>query len=231
MGYKRAGICSCTIVLILIVLPAVTIIGDVILRWLSGDDFPLIFRACFDSSVHICLGCLAWSVTLVQRTHAVHVRREILYAGIMSALIDVDHFIKARSLHLQDALHMESPPPMHDIVIPLVLFIISMILYCVNWYRNFRYRLLQFSVLHAVHLFRDAARRGLNGGFVPSVFPPHSPFGMFPFFIPLFPLLARYIVLLNEVPIEERERDPPTLVITHPSESDEEDEYERTLFY
>ena len=100
----------------------------------------------------------------------------------------------------QNALHMASPPPFHDISLPFLFFFIAVAQYYGNWGRrwNLRYRILQLSTMMSVHLLRDAARRGLHVFYFATI-PPGEPYGLFPFFLPFFPLISRCALALADL--------------------------------
>jgi hypothetical protein len=118
-------------------------------------------------------------------------------------------------LFFQDALHMASPPPFHDMALPIIFFILAEIYYCSNRGRiwNIRYHLLQMSTMIAVHLFRDAARRGLRVAYLYTI-PPGEPFGLFPFFLPFFPLITRCVLALTDVNSSRDEQLDSPLVVS-----------------
>lgn len=82
-----------------VLLAIVEIIGDKIL---AVEELSITFRAIFDSCVHGTIAALSWS--LVVNYHTDTFRNncfQILVCGIFGTLIDVDHFIEARSLYLK----------------------------------------------------------------------------------------------------------------------------------
>ncbi|GAU92745.1 hypothetical protein RvY_04788 [Ramazzottius varieornatus] len=218
---------------LLLMLPPLTILGDYLLFRLSDNDAPLTVKALFDSSVHALLGLISWTAVLYGLGLGRTVGLGLLFAVFSSVAVDMDHFIKAKSFHLEDALHMVSPPPFHDSLLPFLMFAVAMvdISYSANnkKHQSISQRslyLLQLFTTVSVHLFRDAARRGLSIGYV-LLMPPRSPFGLFPFFIPLFPLFTRY--LLSKIGIFEQQlvkndREPLQSIRTlPPPEMDEEE--------
>lgn len=134
---------------------------------------------------------------------------------------------------------MVSPPPFHDSLLPFLMFALAMV--DISYSANSKKRqpisqrslyLLQLFTTVSVHLFRDAARRGLSIGYV-FLAPPRSPFGLFPFLIPLFPLFTRY--LLSKIGIFEQQlvkndREPLQSIRTlPPPEMDEEERLQYSL--
>ncbi|OWA50668.1 hypothetical protein BV898_15178 [Hypsibius exemplaris] len=196
---SKRQLCSPLVAGILLVLPLVTIVADGLLQKLGDEGAPMAARALFDSVVHVALGCLAWAAVTVHRNFGRRFWWELSMAAAFSAGVDVDHFIAARSFALKDALHMPTPPPFHDISLSFLFFLVSLLQYCTNRGKRWqlRYHLLQMSTMLAVHLCRDAARRGLHVAYLVTI-PPGEPFGLFPFFLPFFPLLTRAVLMLAE---------------------------------
>ncbi|XP_063237143.1 transmembrane protein 267 [Bacillus rossius redtenbacheri] len=95
----------------LIALVAIT--GD---RCVSSPRLNQLQRAILDNLTHAVIGFETWYFVTVYcfcKYRLAHELLESFLCGVISSLIDVDHFIAARSLHLKDAVRLESRPFLH----------------------------------------------------------------------------------------------------------------------
>lgn len=72
------------------------IIGDYLLQKIVGN----LLRAVADCTTHGLIGTLSWSIVTLHIKNR-YSKYEIIFCGIIASLIDLDHFIKARSLQLR----------------------------------------------------------------------------------------------------------------------------------
>lgn len=101
MVMLKTPTCSPILIISCLSLPVITIVGDLGLRKLSAAGTPTFVRALFDSFVHISLGCVAWSGSIISQNFQISFRQEMIFAALISASLDVDHFIMAGSMKLQ----------------------------------------------------------------------------------------------------------------------------------
>ncbi|XP_050075591.1 transmembrane protein 267 [Anopheles maculipalpis] len=150
------------IVLVLkhVILCCVCIFGDKVTETVQK---PALLRACIDNATHATIGCIAAEILLHSLKY--HTKNQeywflLLIATVVSSLIDLDHFIEARSFRLQDATHLDRRPFLHNSAICVVTFVILILTKRLE--RN-RYSLFISAVLIAfsTHHLRDATRRGI----------------------------------------------------------------------
>lgn len=142
----------------------ICVFGD---RLLEEPDFTRIgwMRAIIDNSTHGAVGLLSWMVVLGGGCNS-HGAQQIFLCGILASLVDIDHFIAAKSIHLKDVLSLPSRPPFHNTTLLFVIFIVLLLLQ-----RNGHILTLLpgslgsvawiFLVAWLSHHLRDANRRGL----------------------------------------------------------------------
>jgi hypothetical protein len=80
---------------------------------------------------------------------------EIIIASTIGSLLDLDHFIAAKSFYFYGATHLTTRPFGHNVFFCLIIVLITK---CFT--NNKRYTALAFSSLIS-HLLRDSVRRGL----------------------------------------------------------------------
>lgn len=146
------------IAILLLFLGLLAYIGDnIVLR--SATKFK---RAFADSCTHGLIGLVTWLVICVyfKRPYFTSLC-EICICGFLSSLIDVDHFVAAKSFKLEDALSLSSRPFLHCSSIPFIT-VVSLILLChalqLGHLSTLSWMLL---VAFTSHHIRDAARHGL----------------------------------------------------------------------
>uniref|UniRef100_A0A1A9UTT3 Transmembrane protein 267 n=1 Tax=Glossina austeni TaxID=7395 RepID=A0A1A9UTT3_GLOAU len=132
-----------------------------------GDNFvditqhPLL-RALVDNATHAAIGALsgvAFAVQFYEKTTYFFGWLLMFTCFACSSLIDVDHFIAARSWNLEDAANLTCRPFLHCSTIILFLLFIYLCVSCLNYMRC---SLLLGATLCAfvTHHTRDAVRRG-----------------------------------------------------------------------
>ncbi|XP_055845553.1 transmembrane protein 267 [Episyrphus balteatus] len=139
----------------------------VIITCLLGDNFveltqhPLL-RALLDNATHAVIGALSGIAFVVQfydRTSNLFGWLLIFICFSVSALIDVDHFVEARSWNLEDATNLLRRPFLHCTTIPMMLLVLFVCTASLNYFKTS----LILGVLicaFVTHHTRDAVRRG-----------------------------------------------------------------------
>lgn len=131
------------------------LVGDYVLVKVSDKGTPIIVRACVDSVTHATIAVLSWKIAVDG------VAREVMFCGLLASLVDVDHFIMAKSFSLADAVSLGSRPPFHN---SLLLIAVSAGIFASGKVLN-AHCLVKFSWLFTVawtsHHIRDGYRRGL----------------------------------------------------------------------
>ncbi|EDW93317.2 transmembrane protein 267 [Drosophila yakuba] len=134
---------------------------------LLGDNFveltqhPLL-KALADNATHAAIGALTgitFATQFYERTSQLFGWILIFTCFVVSSFIDLDHFVEARSLYLEDATNLSKRPFLHCSSIIVVLLLFYMCTACLNYFRT---SLMLGSLLCAfiTHHTRDAVRRG-----------------------------------------------------------------------
>jgi len=76
---------------------SVCVLGDILSQ--NQNGLP-IMRALFDSATHGLVGIIAWFIAIDNGSLSVQSSKEIILCGVLAAIVDLDHFIAARSLSL-----------------------------------------------------------------------------------------------------------------------------------
>lgn len=140
-------------------LTVVPVIGDFLVS--SSDN--RLAKSLADNVTHGVIGFLTWLLVCV---HYVHVSAYVLLVesiacGFAASAIDLDHFIAARSLSLEDAVQLNSRPFLHCTSIPLLVFSLGVgIGYTLKYSAIKRYSWLLIAALLSHHI-RDSTRWGL----------------------------------------------------------------------
>lgn len=74
----------------------IAVLGDYLLKICDGD----FLRAVIDSFTHGLIGLLSWIIVILHRENRYY-KSEIICCGLLSSLIDIDHFFKAKSVRLR----------------------------------------------------------------------------------------------------------------------------------
>ncbi|XP_011683785.2 transmembrane protein 267 isoform X1 [Strongylocentrotus purpuratus] len=149
-----------------VTLAMICILGDFLLTCATIISSNL-RRALIDNGTHGLVGLLSWAVvvnptllplgTLVREPFL----WEILLCGVLSSLVDLDHFAAAGTVKLQNALSLKSRPPCHaTTLIPVICLFLLLIVRLFKLQRIRRLPLILFVAWFSHHI-RDAARRGL----------------------------------------------------------------------
>lgn len=145
-------------------------------------------RAIMDNGSHFTVAMLTW---LILSSPVINLK-EILLTGLMASLIDLDHFLAARSMSLQHAIELPKRPFLHN---SLTLFVVNLMVYAILVYFGSNYSFarkvsLMFFVAWITHHVRDANRRGLWFGALFTTPPIRNSF--YVGILLILPLLLRY---------------------------------------
>ncbi|ETN60442.1 hypothetical protein AND_007952 [Anopheles darlingi] len=131
----------------------------------EGASKPALLRAFIDNATHALVGLIGGEIVLNSvKQH--HLSRQeycilLLEATVVSSFIDLDHFIEAKSIRLQDATNLDRRPFLHNSAIcGLILILVIM------FQRMDPNGLLSIAGAMALtafstHHIRDATRRGI----------------------------------------------------------------------
>uniref|UniRef100_A0A2M3ZCS7 Transmembrane protein 267 n=1 Tax=Anopheles braziliensis TaxID=58242 RepID=A0A2M3ZCS7_9DIPT len=132
-----------------------------------GEDTskPALLRAFIDNATHAFIGLIAGELVLNGVKQHRLTRQEycilLLEAAIVSSFIDLDHFIEANSIRLQDATNLDRRPFLHNSAICVLILILMIVLQRMD--SNGLLSIAGAMVLAAfgTHHIRDATRRGI----------------------------------------------------------------------
>lgn len=160
-------------------LVAVSLLGDYLVSRIHQKHA---VKAICDNSAHFSIGGISWLIVCINTSFSQNNTQcllEILLCAFIAAVIDVDHFISAKSLSLkvqimlfvliiflmqflfQEATNLKERPFLHSSTVPVV---ISACFYlCGSFLRSVLLKRLSLIVFlaFASHHLRDASRRGL----------------------------------------------------------------------
>merc|ERR1712071_263780 len=97
---------------------------------LLGDQ---LLKALSDNITHVLIGVLSWFIiiynvkTAVSENLQTHPSQSAAAAAI-SSLIDIDHFIMAKSIHLEDAVGQKTRPLLHNSLLPFGILFLSILI-------------------------------------------------------------------------------------------------------
>jgi len=168
-----------------VVLVATCVVGDGFIQACFDRRVPNEVSAVADSLVHGLVGVFSWAAITSGR----HVG-EAVVCGVIACLIDVDHFIAAGSLKLQDALNLSSRPPFHNtffMSLPFVAVLLSTLVCKNDWLYNFAW-VYQTAILS--HHIRDGYRRGIWLGPLQNI--PTYPYWLYIVWISALTILFKF---------------------------------------
>lgn len=179
-----------------ILLVLIATVGDYIVVHSSAE----LYKALFDNATHALVGGICWLIVAInhKQTQSAYAIYEVFLCTMIASLIDLDHFVAAKSLNLKDATQLKQRPPLHSSTIP---FLVSLILFLVGycWLRS--WLLVRISciiwVAFATHHTRDAYRRGF--WFSPFGSTPPIPYYLYIAFTLFVPYLIVYA--LNSIDV------------------------------
>uniref|UniRef100_A0A182WAN6 Transmembrane protein 267 n=1 Tax=Anopheles minimus TaxID=112268 RepID=A0A182WAN6_9DIPT len=143
-----------------LILCSVCIYGDKLTEYVQK---PVLVRACIDNATHAFIGCVVAEIILHSLKHQITHQQYyalLFVATIVSSLIDLDHFIVAKSLSLRDATHLDRRPFLHNSAICLVALILVILTKCVGSIKWSLFAVMMF-IGFTTHHLRDATRRGI----------------------------------------------------------------------
>ncbi|KAL3280018.1 hypothetical protein HHI36_017526 [Cryptolaemus montrouzieri] len=140
---------------------AVSLLGDYLV---SRNHEKHALKAIFDNSTHFLIGGISWLIVCINTSflqNHIECLFQILLCAVIASIIDVDHFISARSLSLKDATILKERPFLHCSTVPVV--ICACLFYLGSYWRIVIWKKISLIVFIAFssHHIRDATRRGL----------------------------------------------------------------------
>lgn len=153
------AIVKCFLLFVAFLFFAVT--GDKILENPHVQE-SLYVRAFVDNATHFFLGVLSWLIL----TCFAHVTLwksvcESFLCGVLSSIIDVDHFLAAYSFKLQDAINLQHRPFLHNTTLVVMLSISCILISDILEKELWKVYSWMFLVAGIAHHLRDSLRRGL----------------------------------------------------------------------
>lgn len=117
-------------------------------------------RALSDNAVHCVVGIWSWVIVIGLRKKSDF--GEVILAGFLSSVIDVDHFFLARSLSLKAALTLPQRPLLHcSTVIPVVAVTLKFIMHLFRLKDSWCFLPWMLCISWTSHHVRDGIRHGL----------------------------------------------------------------------
>ncbi|XP_006873175.1 PREDICTED: transmembrane protein C5orf28-like [Chrysochloris asiatica] len=116
-------------------------------------------RALSDNAVHFVIGMWSWAtVTGVKKTNV----GEIILAGFLASVIDIDHFFLAGSLSLKAALTLPRRLFLHrSALIPIVVLTLKFTMYLIKLKDSWCFLPWMLFISWTSHHIRDGVRHGL----------------------------------------------------------------------
>ncbi|CAL8341534.1 unnamed protein product [Arctogadus glacialis] len=117
-------------------------------------------RAGLDNATHALVGLWSWAIVIGLRKRSdVY---EVLLAGLLASLIDLDHFYTAGSLSLKAAVSLPHRPPLHcSSLIPVLCLSLRLLMSLARLKDAWCSLPWMLFVSMTTHHVRDAVRRGL----------------------------------------------------------------------
>ncbi|XP_055945045.1 transmembrane protein 267-like [Argiope bruennichi] len=118
-------------------------------------------RCVTDNLTHMCIGIISWLIVCSYDSFTTNHIYQSLLCGLFAGLVDLDHFLMAKSLKFKDAINLSSRPPFHNTTF-VAMFAVSLIL-VMHFKGNELFENIGWYILVAAisHHLRDAQRRGL----------------------------------------------------------------------
>ena len=183
-----------------VLLAIVCLVGDYyvfkslsLINLFQFKSFPILneilIRALLDNFVHGIIGLLSWSII----SYPYLSLNELIASYLFSSILDIDHFINARSFKIAEAISLQRRPFLHNsLTLLLINSVIFLSLAYVNPAKKNAWAIL-FFISWFSHHCRDGTRHGLWFGFVGSSTPINYNFYLL--IILLLPLLFRNILV------------------------------------
>ncbi|XP_077441689.1 transmembrane protein 267 [Vanacampus margaritifer] len=117
-------------------------------------------RAALDNGTHAIVGLWSWAVVIgLRKKSDVY---EVLLAGLLASIIDLDHFYMAGSLSLKAAVSLPQRPPFHcSSLIPVLCLSLRFLMWLGRLKDAWCSLPWMLFISMATHHVRDAVRRGL----------------------------------------------------------------------
>lgn len=151
-------------------------------------------RALIDNVIHFGVAQVAWLI--IAHPIIEHALVELTLVGLLASLIDLDHFVEAKSFRLVEACNLTRRPFLHDSFSLLVLNILLFVLANCVWnshYHACRCALIFFTAWFTHHI-RDAYRRGIWFG---NLFrTPPIPYGVCFNIVVCSPVMIRAVLVI-----------------------------------
>lgn len=117
-------------------------------------------RALLDNGVHGLVGLWSWAIVIGLRKKSDFY--EVVLAGFLASVIDLDHFYLAGSLSLKAALNLPHRPPLHcSTLIPVLCFSLRLLMWALRLKDSWCSLPWMLFVALASHHVRDGTRHGL----------------------------------------------------------------------
>ncbi|VEN43758.1 unnamed protein product [Callosobruchus maculatus] len=144
--------------ILIALLGLIAVVGDYLVKHTNLH----LFQAVFDNTTHAIIGGLTWFIFCLKykNSNTLQSLAEVALCTIISSMIDLDHFVAARSLNLEDATNLRYRPPLHCSTFPLLTCItLLLVSYQLGMSSLKRSTLIIFAAFFTHHV-RDATRRG-----------------------------------------------------------------------
>ncbi|MGH0190345.1 UNVERIFIED_CONTAM: hypothetical protein FKN15_044854 [Acipenser sinensis] len=117
-------------------------------------------RALLDNAVHGVVGLWSWAIVIGIRKKSDFC--EVIFAGFLASVIDLDHFYLAGSLSLKAALHLPQRPPLHcSTLIPAACISLKFLMWICKLKDSWCFLPWMLFISLASHHVRDGIRHGL----------------------------------------------------------------------
>ncbi|XP_018330485.1 transmembrane protein 267 [Agrilus planipennis] len=142
---------------LMILLSLTAVAGDYMVIHLNSKGY----QAISDNVTHAVIGGLSWFIVCFNCKRYTHrTLLEIFSCTFFASIIDIDHFVAARSLRLKDATNLYSRPILHCSTVPLVLIVTLTVLAFLTQSKCIMVCSLIMLTAFGSHHTRDATRRG-----------------------------------------------------------------------
>jgi hypothetical protein len=151
----------------------------------------ILIRAILDNFVHGIIGLISWLIIIYPNLNL----NELVASYLFSSILDIDHFINAKSFKIAEAISLQKRPFLHN---SLTLLLVNSIIFLTLAYftpaKKNAWTIL-FFISWFSHHCRDGTRHGLWFGFMGSSMPINYNFYLL--IILIMPLLFRFILVNN----------------------------------
>lgn len=117
-------------------------------------------RAVFDNAVHGIIGLWSWAIVIGLRKKSDFY--EVVLAGFLASIIDLDHFYMAGSLSLKNAVNLPHRPPLHcSSLIPALCVSLRLLMWACRLKDSWCSLPWMLFISLTSHHIRDGIRHGL----------------------------------------------------------------------